>query len=201
MRPTAIYLIRHGSVVGAETRRFIGHLDVPLSALGEAQCGALAERLRAVGLRAVYTSDLVRARRSGEIVAAAAGVRPSALAPLREMGMGRWEGLTAGEIEAREPGALAQWTSRIGEFSFPGGEGVADLVGRAWPAFERIAMTHAGEAVAVVAHGGTNRAILCRALGLPFDRLLAFGQDYAALSILELRDGRWSLRRLNEPSG
>ena len=106
-----------------------------------------------------------------------------------------------GEEGGDGDGLVAQWTSRIGEFSFPGGEGVADLVGRAWPAFERIAMTHAGEAVAVVAHGGTNRAILCRALGLPFDRLLAFGQDYAALSILELRDGRWSLRRLNEPSG
>ena len=37
-----IYLLRHGEVVGAETRRFIGHLDVPLSAIGERQCAAPA---------------------------------------------------------------------------------------------------------------------------------------------------------------
>jgi hypothetical protein len=30
-RATLIYLLRHGEVQGAETRRFIGHLDVPLS--------------------------------------------------------------------------------------------------------------------------------------------------------------------------
>ena len=41
MSATTIYLVRHGSVVGAETRRFIGHLDVPLSPLGEAQIAAL----------------------------------------------------------------------------------------------------------------------------------------------------------------
>jgi bisphosphoglycerate-dependent phosphoglycerate mutase len=57
---TLIYLIRHGSVVGAETRRFIGHLDVALSALGERQMTALAEPLAAVKLDAVYSSDLSR---------------------------------------------------------------------------------------------------------------------------------------------
>ncbi len=197
-RPTTVYLIRHGSVVGAETQRFIGHLDVPLSPLGEAQCRAAAARLRRVGLSAVYTSDLARALRSGEIIAAAAGLKPRVLPPLREMAMGRWDGLTAAEIETREPAAFAEWMSRVGRVPFPGGESVPDLIGRAWPAFEGLVGAHTGEAIGVVAHGGTNRAILCRAVGLPFDRLLAFGQNYAAVSVLELRDGRWSLARLNE---
>ena len=47
---TTVYLVRHGSVVGAETRRFIGHLDVPLSPHGEAQIAALARRLASVRL-------------------------------------------------------------------------------------------------------------------------------------------------------
>jgi len=54
------------------------------------------------------------------------------------------------------------------------------------------------QSIAIVAHGGTNRAILCRALGLPLARLLAFGQDYAALTVLETIDGAWRLRVLNE---
>ena len=49
-----IYLIRHGEVELAETRRFIGHLDVPLSALGERQCVAQAARLASVKLDAVF---------------------------------------------------------------------------------------------------------------------------------------------------
>jgi alpha-ribazole phosphatase len=197
--PTLIYLLRHGEVVGAETRRFIGHLDVPLSALGERQCAAQARRLAATPLAAVFTSDLLRARRSGEIIGAAHGLAPIQMPALREMSMGRWDGLTASEIQAREPIAFEAWLSDIGEFPFPEGESVPDLVARAWPALEAIADAHRGAAVAVVAHGGTNRALLCRILGLPLGRLLGLGQDYAALSVLERSGDRWALRRLNEP--
>ncbi|MGH7347683.1 MAG: histidine phosphatase family protein, partial [Candidatus Rokuibacteriota bacterium] len=52
---TLIYLFRHGEVVLAETRRFIGHLDVPLSPLGERQSAAQAARLASVKLAALYT--------------------------------------------------------------------------------------------------------------------------------------------------
>ena len=186
-RRTLIYLFRHGAVVGAETRRFIGHLDVPLSARGERQSAAQAERLRGTALSAVFTSDLARARRTCEILAAPHGLTPVVVPALREMAMGRWDGLTAEEIRAREPGAFADWMSRVGEFPFPGGESVPDLAARAWPAFE-----------AIVAHGGTNRALLCLALGLGLGRLLALGQDYGALSLLERDAAGWRLARLNE---
>ncbi len=198
MASTWIYLVRHGSVVGAETRRFVGHLDVPLSPLGEAEMERLAARLAGVPLAAVYASDLGRSRRSAEIIARPHRLTPRIVPDLREMAMGRWEGLTADEIHAREPDAFRDWMARVGDFPFPEGESVPDLVARVWPAFEGIATTHAGERVAVVAHGGTNRAILCRALGLPLDRLLAFGQDYAALSLLEWRGDRSVLHVLNQ---
>jgi len=198
MPSTWIYLVRHGRVVGAELRRFLGHLDVPLSETGEAQLEGLARRLSATPLAAIYASDLVRARRSAEIVAAPHGLIPRVTPSLREMAMGRWEGLTADEIKAAEPEAFKEWMARIGEFPFPEGESVPDLLARAWPAFERVVGAHAGERVAVVAHGGTNRAILCRALGLPLDRLLVFGQDYAALSLLEWRQARFVLHFLNQ---
>ena len=198
MTRTRIYLFRHGEVTMAETRRFIGHLDVPLSARGEAQCMAQSARLRDVPLVALYSSDLARARRSGELLGACRGLAPVPVPALREMAMGRWEGLTAEEIRAREPQAFARWMASVGEFPFPEGESVPDLVARAWPAFEGLAEAHAGAALAIVAHGGTNRAILCRLLGLPLERLLAFGQGYGALTVIERAHGRWSVCRLNE---
>lgn len=197
-RATLIYLLRHGEVQGAETRRFIGHLDVPLSPIGERQCALQAERLRAAPLAALFSSDLARARRSAEIIGAPHGLTPTIVPALREMAMGRWDGLTAGEIRAREPEAFADWMSRVGEFPFPEGESVPDLMTRVAPAFDAIAGAHAGQAVAIVAHGGPNRALLCRALGVPLRRLLAFGQDYGALSVLEGGAEGWALRRLNE---
>ena len=185
-------------MLDAATRRFIGHLDVPLSPHGERQCVAQARALDAVPLDAVFSSDLVRARRSAEIIGAPHRLAPRPLPALREMSMGRWEGLTADEIAAREPAAFDDWMRRIGEFPFPDGESLPDLVARAWPALERIVADHAGGSVAVVAHGGTNRALLCRALGLPLGRILAFGQDYGALSMITARTDGWVLGRLNE---
>jgi alpha-ribazole phosphatase len=195
---TLIYLLRHGAVVLAETGRFIGHLDVPLSELGERQIAAQAARLAALRLSAIYASDLARARRSGEIVGAPHGLSPTIVPALREMAMGRWDGLTAAEIQRREPERFADWMSRVGEFPFPDGESVSDLEARAWPALESIVGKHRGGAVAIVAHGGTNRMLLCRTLGLPRSRLLSLGQDYGALTVLERRPGVWVLRRLNE---
>ncbi len=194
---TLIYLIRHGSVMGAETRRFIGHLDVPLSPLGERQMTALARRLAEVKIEAVYTSDLSRTQRSARILAASHGLTAVEMPELREFAMGRWEGLTAAEIRALDAAAFTKWMADVAGYQFPGGESLAQLSARAWPAFERIVATHTGGSVAIVAHGGTNRLILCRALGLPSERLLALGQDYAGLSVLERSGPGWTLRLLN----
>jgi broad specificity phosphatase PhoE len=198
MAATTVYLVRHGSVVGAETRRFIGHLDVPLSPLGERQMTRLASRLDTVTLDAVYASDLLRARRSAEILAAPHGLCPVVVTSLREFAMGRWEGLTGEQIRDLDGAAFAAWMADVPGYQFPDGESLAQLAARAWPAFERIVAAHARGSIAVVAHGGTNRMILCRALGLGAERLLALGQDYAGLSVLRRSNGRWILGRLND---
>jgi alpha-ribazole phosphatase len=189
--------VRHGSVIGAETRRFIGHLDVPLSPLGEAQLTALAHRLRGFAFDAIYCSDLARTRRSAEILAAPRGLTAIVEPALREFAMGRWEGLTAEEIRALDAVAFDAWMADVGRFQFPEGESLPDLYARVWPAFEALVARHAGGTVVVVAHGGSNRAILCRVLGLPPERLLALGQDYGALSVLERSGPSWTLRVLN----
>jgi len=199
---TTIYLVRHGSVMGAETRRFIGHLDVPLSPTGEAEAVALGRRLAGTKLAAAYCSDLARTRRTAEILASPHGLEAVPLPELREFSMGRWEGLTAAEIRTLDPAAFEAWMADVGRFQFPGGESLEDVSARAWPAFEDIAARHQGSRVLVVAHGGPNRIVLCRALGIRPERILALGQDYAALSVLERDPTGWTLRLLNhrEPS-
>jgi alpha-ribazole phosphatase len=195
--PTTIYLVRHGSVVGAETRRFIGHLDVPLSPRGEREAAALARRLATVKLAAAYSSDLSRTRRTAEILIGPHRLEAVAVPALREFAMGRWEGLTAEEIRALDPAAFDAWMADVGSFQFPDGESLGDVTARVWPALEAIVERHAGGTVLVVAHGGPNRIVLCQALGMPLERILSLGQDYAALSIIERNREGWRLRLLN----
>ena len=198
MASTWVYLARHGEVLHAAVGRFFGHTDIALSPAGQAQAAALGRRLAAEPIDAVYASDLARARESAAPLAAARGTDVVPVAPLREMAMGRWEGLTFAEIRAREPELCARWLADPFAMSFPDGEGVADLHARAVPALRDVVSRHAGCRIAVVGHGGTNRVILADALGLPLQNIFRLGQDYAAWSLIEYRDGEALVHALNQ---
>jgi alpha-ribazole phosphatase len=197
---TWLYLIRHGEVEHAAEGRFFGHTDVALSATGLLQVEALARRLADEPIEAVYASDLRRARQSAAPLAVARGVAPAIVPALREVSMGRWEGLTFAEIQARDPGPLAEWLADVGGSRFPDGENLAELRGRVLAALEEILARHAGRRIAVVAHGGTNRVILTDALGMPLGHVMRLGQDYAAWSLLEFRRSGVVLHTMNQPA-
>ena len=96
-----IVLIRHGETDGESSVRFHGSGDVDLSREGRAQMRAARARLQGEVLDTVVASPLRRAWRSAWILA---GGRPVRLEPdFREIHFGRWEGMTAQEIEASDP--------------------------------------------------------------------------------------------------
>jgi broad specificity phosphatase PhoE len=198
---TWIYLARHGEVLHAGEGRFFGHTDVSLSPAGLLQVDALAERLRGEPIDAVYASDLLRARQSAAPLAEARGTSVVPMPPLREIAMGRWEGLTFAEIRAREPELCDRWLARPFAVPFPGGEGLTDVQARALPAIRTLVERHSGGRIAVVAHGGTNRVILGEALGLPLANILRLAQDYAGWSLIEYRDGSAVVHSLNQRPG
>ncbi len=178
--------------------RFFGHTDVALSATGLLQVDALARQLALEPIEAVYASDLLRARQSAAPLAAARGLEPALVPALREMAMGRWEGLAFGEIREREPEVLREWLANLATCPFPGGENLENLRARVLPALGEILARHAGGRVAVVAHGGTNRIILAEALGMPLAHLLRLAQDYACWSLVEYRSSGAVLHMLNQ---
>ena len=164
--------VRHGQSTWNATGRWQGQADPPLSALGEEQAAEAAERLRAmapagVEITGVVASDLVRARRTGEIVAEALNLGAVVVCPdLREYDVGDWSGLTKPEIEQRWPGQQAAWFGgRL--TTTPGGEGRAPFARRVLGAARRVAAAaEPGSVLLVVTHGGVIRA-LERATGSP----------------------------------
>ena len=79
-------------------------------------------------------------------------------------------------------------------YRFPGGgENLADVQARAWPALERFLRANAGGTVALVAHNSVNRIILGRALGLELRDVFDFAQDFCCVNKIaysEDEDGR-----------
>jgi alpha-ribazole phosphatase len=197
MLSTFVFLIRHGEVEQAGEGRFFGHTDVALSAAGRAQVEALAGELGDQAIEAVYASDLARARDSAAPLARRRAVSPVVLPALREMAMGRWEGLTFGEIQGREPEAAARWLADPVHVAVPGGESLDELHRRVVPALREVVAAHRGGRIAVVGHGGSNRVILGDALGLPLANVLRLAQDYGAWSLVEYHEHAAVLHTLN----
>ena len=121
---TTIYLVRHGESDGNVTHTFCGQTDVPLTPFGIAQAECTAAYLRDFPMDFVYASDLVRAFRTGAIVAQAHGLTAQPDPQLREIHGGAWEGQTYDWIGLHYPAEMAVWTDRIGLAQCPGGESV-----------------------------------------------------------------------------
>ena len=170
-----ILLARHGQTPWNALGKLQGHTDIALDDRGREQARALAAAVRASGVRTVWTSDLGRARETGEIVAAVLGLPAPRTEPeLRERRFGVFEGLTRDECAAQHPEAWEAWIGKTA--GPPGGEPREEAVARMARALERIAALEEGPAL-VVSHGGLMRLWLMDVLGEPVP-LIANGATY-----------------------
>lgn len=196
---SAIYLIRHGEITQSAPRRFVGQTDLPLTDRGREQVAAVAGFLAGRGVARLVCSPLSRCVESAGILGSALGIVPETMPDLREIALGSWEMLTVDEVRERFPGRYEARGRNLAGFRPPGGESFADVQRRAWPAFETAA-DDLDEPLAIVAHGGVNRTILCRILGMPLENLFRLGQDYACINILKAGNDEYRVEAVNRPA-
>lgn len=158
-----LLLARHGQTAWNALGRLQGHTDIELDDTGRTQAAALAVTLASLDLAAVWTSDLLRARQTGEIVAGALGLAAPTIEPaLRERRFGVFEGLTREQCAAQHPEAWRAWQAYTA--APPGGEPREDAVARLGIALTRIAEASTAPTL-VVSHGGVMRLWLMEILG------------------------------------
>jgi alpha-ribazole phosphatase len=184
-----LILVRHGDTVAGSRQRYWGRTDVALSDDGLYQAECAAARLAAEPLVAIYASDLVRAARSAEIIAAPHGLPVTACPELREIDFGEIEGLTFGEAEVKFPEVTRRWAAREPNLAFPGGEDVDTFSRRVGAFTARLGGHGEGDTLAVVAHSGTLRNLTTQLMGLADGHRWQFRLDLAAICILQTFDG------------
>ena len=188
-------MARHGETDWNRESRFQGHADTTLNEAGRQQARALAERLRTEQIEAVYTSPLLRARETAEIVASVLGLPVEAVEGLQEVDVGTWSGLTRGEIEQRFPDGFRRWLEF--EHGWDGGESYENLGTRVLAVLVELASHHPGERVLVVTHGGPMRAALAAADSVSYAAARRVGEPVGNcdVAVFRLEDER--LRRLD----
>ncbi len=181
---TLMYLIRHGATEAnlAKPARLQGRSDVPLAAFGVKQAEATRDALSHRQFVAAYTSPLVRARRTAEIIAPY--LTPQSLDAFRECDVGRWEGMDWDAIRRDDAEAYDHYMADPGTHGYPGGETFADVLARTTPAFTELFRKHEGEAFLVVSHHVVNRTYLAATLGLHQQAGRSVALDNCGISVV-----------------
>jgi probable phosphoglycerate mutase len=173
----SLLLIRHGETA-LNVARVLQPADTPLSARGIQQAEALARRLAALDVALIVSSDLPRALRTAEAIAAATGARIETSALLRERNFGDWRGQPYDGM-AINPLTMLE--------APPGGESAAAFAQRVARAFAHAVQrrsTLRGN-LAVVSHGLVVRAMLAGHVQLPVGPAEALHLGNTCLSIID----------------
>jgi probable phosphoglycerate mutase len=169
-----LIVVRHGETDWNRVRRFQGHTDIALNAVGIDQAVRLAAALVHEPIAAIHASDLARARATAEPVAAGLGLPVIVDPRLRERQYGILEGLTFDELVAAHPEEARRMSARDPQHAIPGGESQHAFSARVVDAVLSIAgdaEARHGNAAAllVVTHGGVLDMLYRAAEGIRLD--------------------------------
>ncbi len=179
-------LVRHGETEWSASGRHTSVTEVDLTPAGARQATALKQRLAGYRFEVVLCSPRVRARRTAEL----GGLPVTAIDDdLAEWAYGDDEGITSGQIRARDPD-WSLWTDGA-----PGGESPEQVRVRVDRLLGRV-RTVDGD-VALVAHGHILRVVGARWIGLPVGAGGLFALDTASISVLGHENGQAVLRHWN----
>lgn len=203
-----LILIRHGEATHHTLRLTGGWTDSELTAKGEAQISALAEKLAKDFAKKpqkfrILTSDLKRAMRSAEIIAERLGI--DTVEPchfLREKCNGKAAGLTEEEAKAlyRKPATEQE----LDHANYPEGETRREFFNRNVEGLWNYCDVEE-ENLIIVAHKGTVQNILFKYLSMDMEKVRDFNLacDVMPASLTVLGKNKWHehcIFRLNDVS-
>lgn len=161
MTSPQLWLVRHAQSVWNAEGRLQGQTDhVPLTELGMTQAHQAAARLQAeVAAPVVWSSDLLRAQQTAEVIAAQFDVEVVLEPRLREQGLGELEGRLVSELHP-EPTPVG---THISEVNWGGGESIAQVYQRCTALLADLPRQ---VDLILVSHGDTLRVLLAALAGV-----------------------------------
>ncbi len=172
MSKTTIYLTRHAQSIGNANydNGIFTHKDPTsagsdLSELGFTQAQTLSQQLKDVPFASAYSSDLLRAIRTAQIIIEEKDIPFTIIPDLKERRTGSLGGKTALELKEKYPYILGNplelTTEQMWEWKlFEDMETAREAVTRMKEALDAIAKEQDGKTVLVVSHGNAMRNLL-----------------------------------------
>ena len=176
-----IYLIRHG-----RQNSRLCNVDVELSKEGKEQAELVGERLKTYEIEAVYSSQLLRAKETADIINKHLDKPRVIDKRWQESAFGGMTGLTNEEMTQKYGDFLAQRATMTEDIPYPdGGENCQMVFERSFEALRDL-VKEPYENVCVVTHGGVLRALLTGLAGAEYAKWLTFGRQIENCSITHI---------------
>lgn len=191
-----LYLIRHG-----RQNSTLCNVDVELSEEGRIQAKLLRERLKNYEIDALYSSNLIRAKQTAEIINETLRLPHMMREELREISFGLMEGKSDEYNDEHFRDFKEEQKKLIEDIPYPGGENGTSVYERAMPVIQEIVQS-GHKNVVIVTHGGTIRVLLAALFGRNQAKRFLFGVSLENTGITQLvydpDQDRFYLERFND---
>ena len=181
-----LFTVRHGETGWEAENRMQGWLDMPLNVRGLDQARELASQLSDKDITVVYSSTLMRAFGTAEVIANHLEVEVVEDENLMELDQGKWNGLRVEEIRKKFGRFYEKWYDDPFAVRPPGGELLSEAQNRATSALKKIFQDHQGENVCLVTHQIMSTLINLQLTTNDFSAILASLQPIATWDEIEI---------------
>ena len=177
-----IYFVRHGESEGNRKGLHQGP-DVPLSEEGIKQGQVLAERLKKHKIDSIYSSPMIRAIQTAEIISDKLKIQVESWENLKEIrNPSEIWGKSAEDERIFEIKELARKKFLKGDGRYSDEETFEELNKRAKGVLEHLLLRHRAQNVLCVSHATMIKMIICKAI---------FGESLTPEIFLQLREHLW----------
>ncbi|MFZ5932848.1 MAG: histidine phosphatase family protein [Patescibacteria group bacterium] len=157
-----VYLVRHGQSFGNQEGQF-QHPETPLSDIGKMQAKILAKRLKEVSFDVIYSSPLIRARQTAEIISRKLGKPIELWEDIQETRNPKEVvALSRSSPKAKKIKRLIRENYHKGDWRYSDEETFNELSQRGKRVIEHLLKHHRGQNVLCVSHAGMIKMILAR---------------------------------------
>lgn len=166
-------ITRHGETDWNLQGILQGWMDVTLNALGRQQAREMATHFDHLGFSAIWSSPLLRARETAEIIAPRIRLPyPKLHSGLMERNFGVFQGVPKQELAELNPVELQLITRRNPAGHFEGGETMDEFADRVLDAVADIGARYHGKKALIITHGWAMDVITRHVMGLPRNAIL-----------------------------
>ena len=196
---TKVFLFRHTQTVNTLDGifRYNGFIDVDVDENSLKSLYNFIPLLKKNNIAAIYSSDLIRAKKGAEIFSKALNIPIIESEKLREVKQGEWEGLSYNEIIKKFPEEAKKKFADYVNYKIKGGENLIEASVRVNKFMKEIIENHRNQNIIVFAHGGINTLILLKALNMALKDFFRIKQDFGCMNEIDYFENFTKVIRIN----